>query len=100
MQGQKPTVRLSVGHSNGSVHASDKARGINTLSVVALTEDERRQEGEIDRFKGCSQLDSRSSTISMLALRISERPIIVLGPFGGRGPIAPLRISSPRPASP
>jgi hypothetical protein len=31
-------------------NASDNAKGINTLSVVALTAGDRRQEGEIDRF--------------------------------------------------
>jgi hypothetical protein len=39
-------------------NASDKAKGINTLSVAALTEAEKLQEGEIARFKGCSHKSS------------------------------------------
>jgi hypothetical protein len=55
MQGQKSTVRLSVEHSNGNVQRERQSKGINTLSVAALTAAEKLQEGEIARFKGCSQ---------------------------------------------
>jgi hypothetical protein len=57
MQGQKATVRLSVGHSNDNVlFERHNAIGIKTLSEPTLGTARQFQEGDIDRFKGCSHV--------------------------------------------
>jgi len=62
-------------------YANDKANGINTLSVAALTAAEKLQEGEIDRFKGCSQ---RLMSVSVTPIPHPPQPTWVPNVRGDR----------------
>jgi hypothetical protein len=54
MQGQKATVRLSVGLSNDNVLFEQQCHRYQYVERPALGAARQSQEGEIARFKGCS----------------------------------------------